>query len=291
MKAAGFGSSQPVARQTLAFLHSKHPRDHRLLVDQYFETETIAQVASVLESGQLRIVPCSNWRAFKKCGSVTQAAVMVATKLDPQRALSDLLETAIQPFPCPLLLVTTGTPENLVKLASIRVTKVVLPDEVPRLVDLIRAVALHDGRLLLRESICEREMHVTLKRALLMLIDLPLPDCAPHQTVGRFPRTVGDIAMLSGVTADHLRHLAVDANLPLGQILHRYASIRALEMVALGVRLDSVAERFGYESASGIRRLIKRNLGVELAKLRGSGILPLYAEIARRVRASSHLTK
>ncbi len=243
-----------------------------------------ARVVRILRSTEFRVVACASWRGFRRRAAAAHVAVVVAPRLDPDDAASGLRETAREEFPCPLVLVTGGEPGNLCRLASIRVARVVLLPEVERLPEILRTLATNDGRLLLRAAIRRREMHPTLKRALCALVELPQSERAPTtRSEARFPRTVDDLARRVSRSGSHLRRLGVQARLPLGTIVRRHVGLRALEMLAAGVHADTVADRFGYESASGLHALIERHFRSRAPRLLRSGIQPLYVATARLV--------
>lgn len=243
---------------------------------------TAGQVIAVLKSTPLRLVTCTNWRGFRRSAAATHAAVMVALRLDLDGITAGLRGTANDGFPCPLVLVTAGVRENLRHLGSVRVTDVVFADEVrQQLARVITTVTLSEGRVLLRAAVRRREMHVALRRALLELFDRPFPepgrDRASHH---RFPRTVQDLAHFVGLSADYLRHLAVDARIPLGRIMHRHVALRALEMLAAGECAASVARCLGYRSTDGVQALITRNFRTNVTELLKVGIHRHYVETA-----------
>lgn len=235
---------------------------------------------------------CTSWHGFRRCAATTHAAVIIALRLNRDSPKSGLRETSQDDFPCPLILVTNGERENLRYLGPIRVIDVVFVDEVKRrLAQVLTSVALTDGRVRLRAAIQRREMHLTLKRALLKLVDLPLPDPGRDPTAGRrFPRTAEDLATLVDLTTDYLRRLAMDARLPLGRIMHRHVALRALEMFAVGVSAELVAERLGYESTRGVHGLITRNFEMNATEVLKCGLHQFYAETAALIVAPAFAT-
>lgn len=247
-----------------------------------------AHVREVLKSREFRLVSCTSWRRFRRCAATAHAAVIVSLRLDLDDTRPGLRSTADDPFPCPLILVTSSHRENLRYLGAVRVIDVVFLDEVKRrLAPVLTSMAFSDGRLRLRAAIHRREMHLTLKRALLRVVDLPFLGpgafCGPRQ---RFPRTVEDLAELADVTAHYLRHLAADVRLPLGRILRQHAALRALEMLAAGVGATALVRCFGYSDASGVRKLIGRNLGGRIDRLSEAGLEPHYTRTARLVESN-----
>lgn len=253
-------------------LASMNARSVRARLHRCAET----QVVQTLKSREFRIVSCLDWHVFRRRAAATHAAVVVASRADLDGWSTGLRAIVHDDFPCPLILVTRCERENLRYLSTVRVNDVVFHDEIAcRLTQALTATALSDGRRRLRTAIHGGAMHLTLKRALLRLVDLPLPlaegsrapyrvrtrDTGAWQVPHSFPRTVEDLADLACVTSDYLRHLAANADLPLGRILREHAAVRALEMLAAGASANIVAERFGYVDASGVRKLIARNLG------------------------------